>query len=130
MVDVVSDCGATISSHPIEDGWPCCSRLFRFEPFVLSGFQLSLQGALGIRINSGWHQVQRIISVGIFPVQFLTSWCLMMSWKLFLMKRVERKASSIPKGLRRAPRGGALHSILMGIPSVGSSVSAAIMQLS
>jgi len=66
MVDVVSDCGCYHFFSPDRGRVDhAVSRPLRFEPFVAQWLPAIPSGErLGIRINSGWHQVQRLISVG------------------------------------------------------------------
>jgi hypothetical protein len=67
MVDVVNDCGCYHFFAPERgrvDG--ILSRLLRFGAFVGQWLPSIPSGErLGIRINSGWHQVQRLIPVGL-----------------------------------------------------------------
>jgi hypothetical protein len=66
MVDVVSDCGCYHFFAPRKERvGRVLSRPLKFDPFVAQGLPAIPSGErLGIRINSGWHQVQRLISVG------------------------------------------------------------------
>ncbi len=69
MVDVVSDCGCYHFFSPDRGRVDhAVSRPLRFGPFVAQWLPAIPSGErLGIRINSGWHQVQRLISVGDLP---------------------------------------------------------------
>jgi hypothetical protein len=66
MVDVVNDCGCYHFFAPDKERVDrTLSRPLRFDPFVAQWLPVIPSGErLGIRINSGWHQVQRLISVG------------------------------------------------------------------
>jgi hypothetical protein len=66
MVDVVNDCGCYhIFTPDKEQVDQVISRPFGFDPFMPQWLPAVSQGErLGIRINSGWHQVERLISVG------------------------------------------------------------------
>jgi hypothetical protein len=65
MVDVVNDCGCYHFFAPDREQVDrILSRLLRFDAFVGQWLPAIPSGErLGIRINSGWHQVQRLISV-------------------------------------------------------------------
>jgi len=65
MVDVVSDCGCYHFFSPDKERVERMrSRPFSFDPFVPEWLPAISSGErLGIRINSGWHQVQRLIPV-------------------------------------------------------------------
>jgi hypothetical protein len=64
MVDVVNDCGCYHFFAPEKDRVErVISRAFQFDPFVPQWLPvISPEKSLGIRINSGWHQVQRLIA--------------------------------------------------------------------
>ncbi len=66
MVDIVSDCGCYHFFSPDKERVERMrSRPFSFDPFVPEWLPVIPSGErLGIRINSGWHQVQRLIPVG------------------------------------------------------------------
>jgi hypothetical protein len=66
MVDVVMDCGCYHLFAPQEERVDrILPRPFMFDAFVPQWFPVLSPGErLGIRITSGWHQVQRLISVG------------------------------------------------------------------
>jgi len=66
MADVVMDCGCYHLFAPQEERVDrILPRAFMFDAFVPQWLPVLSPGErLGIRINSGWHQVQRLISVG------------------------------------------------------------------
>jgi hypothetical protein len=66
MVDVENNCGCYHFFVPQEERVEkVLSRPLRFDPFVAQWLPAIPSGEhLGIRINSGWHQVQRLIAVG------------------------------------------------------------------
>ena len=68
MVDVVNDCGCYHFFAPKRERVDrILSRPLRFDAFVGQWLPVIPSGErLGIRINSGWHQVQRLISVRDF----------------------------------------------------------------
>ena len=69
MVDAVNDCGCYHFFAPDKKKVDrVLSRPLRFDPFVpqwLPG--VSPGHRLGVRLNSGWHQVQRLIAAKDFP---------------------------------------------------------------
>ena len=69
MVDVVNDCGCYHFFSPEKDRLSrVISKPLRFDPLVAQWLPSIPSGEhLGIWINSGWHQVQRLISVGKAP---------------------------------------------------------------
>jgi hypothetical protein len=69
MMDVVSDCGCYHFFAPDKERVDrILSRPLRFDPFVGQWLPaIPSDEHLGIRINSGWHQVQRLISAGHLP---------------------------------------------------------------
>jgi hypothetical protein len=69
MVDIVNDCGCYHLFAPDEEKVAkIISRPFRFAPFVPQWLpDLAAGERLGVRLNSGWHQVQRLIAVKDFP---------------------------------------------------------------
>ena len=66
MVDVENNCGCYHFFVPQEERVEkVLSKTLRFDPFVAQWLPAILSGEhLGIRINSGWHQVQRLIPIG------------------------------------------------------------------
>jgi hypothetical protein len=69
MVDVMMDCGCYHLFAPRKERVDQVhSRPFMFDPFVPQWLPaLPLGKPLGIRISSGWHQVQRLMAVGESP---------------------------------------------------------------
>ena len=65
MVDAVSDCGCYHFFSPDKERVErVCSRPLSFDPFVPEWLPAISDGErLGIRINAGWHQVQRLMSI-------------------------------------------------------------------
>jgi len=66
MVDVVNDCGCYHFFAPEKARVDrVISKPFGFDPFIPQWLpSVSTGKRLGIRINSGWHQVERLIAVG------------------------------------------------------------------
>jgi hypothetical protein len=66
MVDIENNCGCYHFFVPREERVEkVLSRSLRFDPFVAQWLPaIPSEEHLGIRINSGWHQVQRLIPVG------------------------------------------------------------------
>ena len=123
MVDVVSDCGCYHFFSPDRGRVDhAVSRPLRFEPFVAQWLPAIPSGErLGIRINSGWHQVQRLISVGDLPNSI--PYPLVPYDVLEALPHEEGRTESIfnskgiAKGSERVER---FILFSMGIPSVGS----------
>jgi hypothetical protein len=69
MVDVVNDCGCYHFFAPEKERVDrIISKPLRFDPFVPQWSPDILPGQrLGVRLNSGWHQVQRLIAAKDFP---------------------------------------------------------------
>jgi hypothetical protein len=123
MVDVVSDCGCYHFFSPERE---CVERIrsrpLSFDPFVPEWLPaISSGGRLGIRINSGWHQVQRLMPAEEFfdPIPY----SLVRYDVLEALPRENGRTESIfsskgiVKGSERAER---FILFSMGIPSVGS----------
>lgn len=123
MVDVVSDCGCYHFFSPDRGRVDhAVSRPLRFEPFVAQWLPAIPSGErLGIRINSGWHQVQRLISAGDLPNSI--PYPLVPYDVLEALPHEEGRTESIfnskgiAKGSERVER---FILFSMGIPSVGS----------
>ncbi len=123
MMDVVSDCGCYHFFSPQREHVERLrSRPLSFDPFVPEWLPvISFGERLGIRINSGWHQVQRLMPVGEFsePIPY----SLVRYDVLEALPRENGRRESIfssrgiVKGSER-PERYILFS--MGIPSVGS----------
>jgi hypothetical protein len=69
MVDVVNDCGCYHLFAPNRDRVArTITKPFMFDPFVPQWLPDVAEGErLGVRLNSGWHQVQRLITAKDFP---------------------------------------------------------------
>jgi hypothetical protein len=123
MVDGVSDCGCYHFFVPDRERVDhVVSRPLRFEPFVAQWLPAIPSGErLGIRINSGWHQVQRLISLKDFtdPIPYALVPYDILEALPHEDGRTESVFNSkgIAKGSERAER---FILFSMGIPSVGS----------
>ncbi len=123
MVDVVNDCGCYHFFAPDRERVECViPQPFRFDPFVPQWLPTISPGErLGIRINSGWHQVQRLISVGESPGSI--SYTLVPYDVLEALPHEDGQRESIfdAKGIAKGS-GRVERYILfsMGIPSIGS----------
>ncbi len=69
MVDIVNDCGCYHLFAPEKDRLDrVISKPLKFDPFVPQRLPDLLPGQrLGVRLNSGWHQVQRLFAGEDFP---------------------------------------------------------------
>jgi len=69
MVDIVNDCGCYHLFAPEKERVDrIISKPLKFDPFVPQWLPHLLPGQrLGVRLNSGWHQVQRLIPGEDFP---------------------------------------------------------------
>jgi hypothetical protein len=69
MVDVMSNCGCYHFFAPEKERVDrIISNPLKFDPFVPQGLPDLLPGhRLAVRLNSGWHQAQRLIAGGDFP---------------------------------------------------------------
>ncbi len=82
------------------------SRPLMFDAMVPQWLpEISPGERLGIRINSGWHQVQRLNSVKEAPDPVPYELFPTMFWRLFPIRTAERKASSMNMELQRGLRG-------------------------
>jgi hypothetical protein len=123
MVDVVNDCGCYHFFAPDKERIERVhSRPLRFDAFVGQWLPVIPMGKrIGIRINSGWHQVQRLISVGHLPDTL--PYALVPYDDLEVLPHPEGWTESIfnskgiVKGSERVER---FILFSMGIPSVGS----------
>jgi hypothetical protein len=123
MVDVVNDCGCYHFFAPERERVDrILSRPLRFDAFVGQWLPVVPSGErLGIRINSGWHQVQRLISVR--DLSEGVPYALMPYGMLEALPREGGRTESIfnskgmVKGSERVER---FILFSMGIPSVGS----------
>jgi hypothetical protein len=123
LVDVMNNCGCYhLFSPAIDSADSVVSRRFRIDPFVAQWLPTILPGKhLGIRVTSGWHQVQRLLAVTSSPGS--VSYELVPYDVLEALPRKDGRTSSmfdergIAKGSERLER---LILFSMGIPSVGS----------
>jgi hypothetical protein len=123
MVDVVSDCGCYHFFSPGRERVERVrSRPLSFEPIVPEWLPAILsEGRLGIRVNSGWHQVQRLVPVEGVPDPM--SYALVRYDVLEALPHENGTTESIfgskgiVKGSERVER---FILFSMGIPSVGS----------
>lgn len=123
MVDVENNCGCYHFFAPEKDRIDqVLSRALRFDPFVAQWLPAIPSGEhLGIRINSGWHQVQRLIPVG--HVADSIPYALMPYDVLETLPHGDGQTESIfnskgiVKGSERVER---FILFPMGIPSIGS----------
>ncbi len=69
MVDIANDCGCYHLFAPEKEKVAkIISRPFRFAPFVPQWLpDLATGERLGVRLNSGWHQVERLIAARDLP---------------------------------------------------------------
>ena len=69
MVDIINDCGCYHLFAPEKERVDrIISKPLKFDPFVPQWLPDILPGQrLGVRLNSGWHQVQRLIAGADFP---------------------------------------------------------------
>jgi hypothetical protein len=123
MVDAVSDCGCYHFFSPDKERVERVrSRPLSFDPFVPEWLPaISAGERLGIRINSGWHQVQRLMSVK--EVSDPVPYALVRYDVLEVLPHESGGTESIfnskgiAKGSERTER---IILFSMGIPSVGS----------
>ncbi|RPJ06476.1 MAG: hypothetical protein EHM36_06915 [Deltaproteobacteria bacterium] len=123
VVDIINNCGCYHLFAPDKeriDG--LVSRAFQLDPFVPQSLPAISSGqSLGVRINSGWHQVQRIIAVEDAPSSL--SYQLLPYDSLEVLPHEDGRTESvfdgkgIVKDTRRVER---FVLFSMGIPSVGS----------
>jgi hypothetical protein len=123
MVDVVSDCGCYHFFSPEKEGVERVrSRPLSFDPFVPEWLPAISSGErLGIRINSGWHQVQRLLPVGEFSDPIVYS--LVRYDVLEALPRENGRTETIfsSKGIAKGSERPERYILFsMGIPSVGS----------
>ena len=123
MVDAVSDCGCYHFFSPEREKVERVrSRPLSFDPFVPEWLPAISSGErLGIRINSGWHQVQRLTPVGEFSESIPYS--MMRYDALEALPRENGRTESIfsSKGIAKGSERPERYILFsMGIPSVGS----------
>jgi hypothetical protein len=123
MADVVMDCGCYHLFAPEKDRVDrVVSKTFQFDAFVPQWLPMISSGErVGLRISSGWHQVQRLIAVGETPDPI--PYELMPYDVLEALPQEEGRtrsifdAEGIVRGSERIER---FILFSMGIPSVGS----------
>jgi len=69
MVDIMSDCGCYHLFAPAKERLAqMISKPLKFDPFVPQWLpDVSQDQRLGVQLNSGWHQVQRVLAAKDFP---------------------------------------------------------------
>jgi hypothetical protein len=125
MVDVVSDCGCYHFFAPDRERVEhIVSRPLSFEPLVAQWLPSIPSGErLGIRINSGWHQVQRLISVSERDLSGSIPYTLVPYGTLEALPHEDGWTESIFDSMgiaRGSERTERFILFSMGIPSVGS----------
>jgi len=123
MVDVVNDCGCYHFFAPEKERVDrIISKPLRFDPFVPQWLLDILPGQrLGVRLNSGWHQVQRLIAAKDFPESI--PYELVPYDVLEALPREEGRTKSIfnSKGVARCSKRIERFILFsMGIPKIGS----------
>ena len=123
MVDVVMDCGCYHLFAPEKERVDrVVSKPFQFDAFVPQWLPMVSSGkGIGIRISSGWHQVQRVIAVEETPDPF--PYELVPYDILEALPQDEGRTKSIfdAKGIARgSERVERFILFSMGIPAVGS----------
>jgi hypothetical protein len=123
MVDVVNDCGCYHFFAPEKERVDrIISKPLRFDPFVPQWLPDILQGErLGVRLNSGWHQVQRLIATKDFPESI--PYELVPYDVLEALPREEGRTKSIfnSKGIAKCSKRIERFILFsMGIPKIGS----------
>lgn len=123
MVDIVNDCGCYHLFAP-EKGRVAqiLSKPLRFDPFVPQWLpDIPPDQRIGVRLNSGWHQVQRLIAAKEFPNPVLYE--LMPYDFLEALPRERNQSESIfnSKGIAKcSERIERFILFSMGIPKIGS----------
>ena len=123
MVDIVNDCGCYHLFAPDKDRVDrIITRPFKFDPFVPQWLPHVGPGErLGVRLNSGWHQVQRLIAAKDFlePIPYE----LMPYDILEALPREEGHTASIfdSRGMAKCSKRSERFILFsMGIPQIGS----------
>jgi hypothetical protein len=123
MVDVVNDCGCYHFFAPDRERVErVLSKPFQFDPLVTQWLpEVPPGNRLGIRINSGWHQVQRLMAVGeaVSPI----SYALLPYDVLEVLPHENGRTQSIFDDRGIVKSSGRIERFIlfsMGIPSVGS----------
>ncbi len=123
MVDVVNDCGCYHFFAPAKERVDrIVSRPLMFDPFVPQWLpDLSPGQHFGVRLNSGWHQVQRLMAGESFPESI--PYELVPYDGLEALPREDGRAESIfsSKGIAKcSERIERFILFSMGIPKIGS----------
>jgi len=123
MVDVENNCGCYHFFVPQKERVDqVLTRPLMFDAFVTQWLPTRASGErLGVRINSGWHQVQRLISAGEFPNS--SPYTLMPYGVLEALPHKDGQTESIfnPKGIAKdSERVERFILFSMGIRAIGS----------
>jgi len=123
MVDIVNDCGCYHFFSPEKERVDrIISKPLKFDPFVPQWLPDILPGQrLGVRLNSGWHQVQRLIVGEDFPEEI--PYELVPYDVLEVLPREDGRTESIfnSKGIAKcSERIERFILFSMGIPKIGS----------
>jgi len=123
MVDVQNNCGCYHFFSPREERvGQVLKKPLMFDAFVAQWLPTRAMGErFGVRINSGWHQVQRLISVG--EISNSTTYGLMPYAVLEALPHQDGHTESIfnPNGIAKgSERIERFILFSMGIPSIGS----------
>jgi hypothetical protein len=123
MVDMMNDCGCYHFFSPQKERVVhIVSKPLRFDPFVPQWLPNIPPGQrLGVRLNSGWHQAQRLIAAGDFPEPI--PYELVPYDVLEVLPREEGRTESIfdAKGIAKcSERIERFILFSMGIPKIGS----------
>ena len=123
MVDIVNDCGCYHLFAPEKERVAqIVSKPLTFDPFVPQWLpDVSQVQRLGVRLNSGWHQVQRLVAAKDFPEPI--PYELVPYDILEVLPREGGQTESIfnPKGIAKcSKRIERFIFFSMGIPKIGS----------
>jgi hypothetical protein len=123
MVDLVNDCGCYHLFAPDKERvGRTISKPLMFDPFVPQWLPNVATGErLGVRLNSGWHQVQRLIAAKDFPEPI--PYELVPYDILETLPHEEDRAESIfdPRGIAKCSKRIERFILFsMGIPKIGS----------
>jgi hypothetical protein len=123
MVDIVNDCGCYHLFAPAKERVDrIIPKPLRFDPFVPQWLPDLVSGQrFAVRLNSGWHQVQRLIAGGDFPAPI--PYELVPYDALEALPREDGRTESIfsSKGIAKcSERVERFILFSMGIPKIGS----------
>ena len=123
MVDIINDCGCYHLFAPDKERVAqIVSKPFNFDPFVPQWLPAAPPGErLTVRVNSGWHQVQRLIATKDFPAP--VSYELVPYDILEVLPREEGQTDSIftSNGIAKCSKRIERFILFsMGIPKIGS----------